>query len=538
MNRRNGADRLRAEVGDEERRLRRSARRGRAIDAALRRGGAAGDRDHAPSVRGLKAILGVVVTLISDVQVVGDAGSERVVESGLAALAEEVIVVARELTEADRAAAGLHAVLHVTIFVDERLHKRRLRRAGRGRGRNNEASSVGEIIDREHRAGGDRRHLARREVGVSAARIAEIIELERGERLRVDHPRPFEHTDLEVRVEARARLRSLDRGELAARLDVVGRAIAAVDQPRAGRRERQLSELLVALALVLRQRAVEIRRVVARERRPIVGAVEEEAVGDDRAADIHRAPIAILRIGQVLVDALLGDEGVPHRLEADFAGDLVRPRFADGVDLEAAGAPEIDCFRAAFDDVHLRHVVVVRLGHEDAEQRHRDVHAIEQVDVVLAAAARARAARHVLRHLNTGDELLQIAIVLCDRQRLDLLAGETALNLGRLFVDQRRFGGDGDVLRDSGHAELHVDRRLLAEEDVRLAGHRVHTGERVRQRVGSRQQRRKPVVAVGVAGRDAWLREHVRPRFYGDARQQRAVGSRDLPANGTRRLAE
>ena len=61
------------------------------------------------------------------------------------------------------------------------------------------------------------------------------------------------------------------------------------------------------------------------------------------------------------------------------------------------------------------------LGRERAEERQRHVDAVELIDVVLTAAARARAAHAVLREYCTaGINLSQIAIFLADRKSADL----------------------------------------------------------------------------------------------------------------------
>ncbi len=85
-----------------------------------------------------------------------------------------------------------------------------------------------------------------------------------------------------------------------------------------------------------------------------------------------------------------------EHLVLGLAGEPVRAGLADGVDLEAAGAEEVDRVGATLDDVDRGDVVRGRLSHEHTEQRHGDVRAVEQVDVRLAATARARATDCVL----------------------------------------------------------------------------------------------------------------------------------------------
>src|SRR5205807_6256492 len=163
----------------------------------------------------------------------------------------------------------------------------------------------------------------------------------------------------------------------------------------------------------------------------------EQTIRNDRTADVRIRPVALLVERQELASALFGYEVRSAHLIAGLAAVLVRPRLADGVDLEAAGSVEVDRLGAAADDGDLGDVVIVRIGVQHAEQRHGDVHAVEHVDVVLAAGAGARAADGIGADHDAGDELLQITVVLRDGQLADLFGGQTALQRGRLFVDQR-----------------------------------------------------------------------------------------------------
>ena len=73
---------------------------------------------------------------------------------------------------------------------------------------------------------------------------------------------------------------------------------------------------------------------------------------------------------------------------------------------------------------------------ERAEQRQRHVDAVELVDVVLAAAAGARAADRVLAELDGRNQLEQVAILLPDRHAADLLGGDGVLRVAELAIDQ------------------------------------------------------------------------------------------------------
>ncbi len=134
--------------------------------------------------------------------------------------------------------------------------------------------------------------------------------------------------------------------------------------------------------------------------------------------------------------------------------------------------------------------MVVRIGVEDAEERHGDVHAVEQVDVVLAAGAGTGTSHKVLGVHDAGDQLLQVAVVLRQRQLANLLAGQAALQGRRFLVDESGRGRDGDVLRHALHCQLGVRRCVLSEEYGRLPRGRLHSGEGVRDRVVARDQLR------------------------------------------------
>src|SRR6266852_1122660 len=103
MNHQNLSGRLLRQGGDVESRGRRSActRRTRSRDTHTCR-----DRDDTPSVGSLESIFGVFVILITDVNIVGGGRAERVVVPDLTALAIETVVVMRERTESNGAAAS------------------------------------------------------------------------------------------------------------------------------------------------------------------------------------------------------------------------------------------------------------------------------------------------------------------------------------------------------------------------------------------------------------------------------------------------
>src|SRR6266571_5252759 len=108
---------------------------------------------------------------------------------------------------------------------------------------------------------------------MTAARVAEVSEAERGEALRAGDPRAFQRSDLQLRVEACAGGGGLCRTEGSCVLDAMGVAVAAVDQPRRRRRPGQLPEFFVAGVPVAGQSTVEIRLTGLRVDRMIVRAV-------------------------------------------------------------------------------------------------------------------------------------------------------------------------------------------------------------------------------------------------------------------------
>src|SRR6266540_6781487 len=81
----------------------------------------------------------------------------------------------------------------------------------------------------------------------------------------------------------------------------------------------------------------------------------------------------------------------------------------DALPIFSAGAVEVQRLGPAAYDRDLRNVVRRGLGGERPEQGQGHVHAVEAVDVVLAAASGARSTRLVLRVLHARDQLLQVA---------------------------------------------------------------------------------------------------------------------------------
>ena len=464
-------------------------------------------------------------------ELVDHARAEREVVGELHAVPVEVVVV--ELPPvAGRSPAHVYAVLDVAVAVDQRLHERVVDGIARDRHRDREPPQRVEAVDVEPRAGRGRGHDVGDVIGPALRQVREVGVPGGEEALRADHPRAVGGEDLEPRLVARARGRGGVRQELRPRLDALRVAIAGVQQHRLRGSEGELAEALVARAVVRRELAVEVGLVGLGQRRPVVGAVEVEAVLQDRAAEAGVQPVAVLLVAGLDAGVELRSHALGLELVAELAVELGGARLADRVHREAAGAIEVDGPRPALEHGHLGDVVGGRLGGERPVLRQAHVDAVEVVDVVLAAAAGARTADRVLGVLHAGDQLLEVPVLLRERQAHDLVVRQRGRDRRGVLVDHRGLGGHRDRLADA-HPQHHVDERLLCELDHRLARHGLHARERELERVGARRQRRQHVLAVGRGHGLARPRQHVGARLYGRAGQHRAVRGRDLAADRT-----
>ena len=281
------------------------------------------------------------------------------------------------------------------------------------------------------------------------------------------------------------------RGEEVALVDALRVAVARVEEKRLRRREGQLAEALVPRALVVGQLPIEVGPVGPVLGRAVVGAVEVQVVLDDGAAEVGGQPAEVPLVPREAAAVEVRRHGVALELVADLAVEVAGARAADRVDREATGALEVDGAGAALHDRDLGDVVGGGLGGERAEERQVHVDAVELVDVVLSAAPGARPADGVLAVLDARDQLLQVAVLLADRQPHDLLAGEAALDGRRVLVDQGDLGGHRHRLGDSRDTQRRVGSRLLGEQDLGRAGHRLHAGEAEGEGVRPRRQRRE-----------------------------------------------
>ena len=419
----------------------------------------------------------------------------------LPVLAVEVLVV--ELAAVtNRSAAGLLACRrgHVSVAIDIGLDERVVRRLVRDRRRHREQSKLIESVDIEPRADVARRFHRGDVVGTTERVKIEAGELERHVLGRVDDPRSFSREDRLPELIARPCRRRRGLAEQVAAVEAMGISIAEVDQDRIVRCEGQLAEAFVTLPLVRGQRAVVVGAVLARVLGPVVRSVEEQLFLEDRTAAVEGEPLAILFVTR----AALGDQARHHVaalvLVSHLAAVAVGAGLARGVDRESTGAVEIDRPRAPLDRRDLRDVVRRRLGRQGAEQRQRDIRAVELVDVVLAAATGARSACSVLRELHAGNQLDQVAIFLADRQGRDLFARDATLDRRGVALDKRRRRRHGDGFRQNPNAECGVGNGVLAKLHQRLPRHGLHAGELELQGVGARRQRRHPEFTVGAGG--------------------------------------
>ena len=259
------------------------------------------------------------------------------------------------------------------------------------------------------------------------------------------------------------------RAEQVAGVGALRVAIAGVEQDGARRREGQLAEVLVALLLVLGQLAVVVGAVVALHVGPVVRAVEEELARKDRSADVDGDPVAILLVARAAAVVESAPSCWRLELEADLAGERFVPDLLTESIVKPPERSKSTARAPPWIIVTCAMSCVEGSADERAEQRQRHVDAVELVDVVLAAAAGARSADGVLRVLHAGDQLLQIAVLLADRQALICVARQAALDGRRLLVDQRRRRRDVDGLRSRPDAERGVDGRVLRRAGPRPA---------------------------------------------------------------------
>ena len=223
----------------------------------------------------------------------------------------------------------------------------------------------------------------------------------------------------------------------------------------------------------------------------------------DRPADGARRDVAVGRVRDELIG--LGDPGGGNHFDAQAAGQAVGARAGDGVGDEAGRASELRADAGAlhveFDDVEL-----VDFGGERPEARVGDVDAVDQIGVVLAAAAGGGRERVVLG--DAGNQLEQARVGARERQRFDGLGGVVEIDLGGLEVDGRRRGADLDVFLDR-HAEHEIDLRVLVDLDDHRAGGGGAAGLRDFDRVLPGEQRLEVVGAVAVGLRRASGRQAV-----------------------------
>ncbi len=245
--------------------------------------------------------------------------------------------------------------------------------------------------------------------------------------------------------------------------------------------------------------------------------VPEQPILDDRAAAGEGRDVLVARVLQRRV-LRLGGEFLGDGFEADAAVQLVGARARDGVGHEPGRASELRRDRAAL-DVELDHVEPVDLGAEIAEAGISDVDAIDQVDIVLPAAAAVRSEAGILG--DAGNQLEEARVVAVQRQVLNLLHRVVEVDLGRLQIHVRGGGGDGDVLLD-----------VQAEHDVRLRvpGHFDDHGPFGRadadlldgHHVRARQQQREPVSPAHRRCRRAGARQTVARHCHGGVGDDRS----------------
>ena len=172
--------------------------------------------------------------------------------------------------------------------------------------------------------------------GSPSDRLAKCVYLNVAWLRGADHPRSVGGRDLLPDVRAGAGRRRRIRQEQVALVDALRVAVAAVDQDRVRRRERQLAEAFVARALVFRQLAVQVRPVVPLVLGTVVRAVEVEVIREDRAAGVRDDPAAIRLVARDGAARERRRHARVLQLVAELPGVLRGARLADRIDREAA----------------------------------------------------------------------------------------------------------------------------------------------------------------------------------------------------------
>ena len=214
--------------------------------------------------------------------------------------------------------------------------------------------------------------------------------------------------------------------------------------------------------------------------------------------------------------SLPGHQRLGLKAILDAGREPVRAGAGLGVHGEAAAAVEAHGVGAAPLERHLLDVVAGGLRREGAEQRQRQVRAVEAVGVVLAAAARARPAHPVLGVLNAGGELHQVAKALPD--------GHAEHQFRSEGVAERRAAAAAEALRHHLHlldgaalriVQRQVDHGGLVEQHVH-GNLRAAAARHDPQKVGAWNQHRQPVAAFGIRDRGARTRQDGTARLNGN----------------------
>ena len=233
----------------------------------------------------------------------------------------------------------------------------------------------------------------------------------------------------------------------------------------------------------------ELGQVLRRPHPPLLVAVEEEhLVLDDGAAGVGaEGPVAVLRLrdSRLLVEVVLAPELLAAAVGVGGAGEVVRPRLGDQVDLRAAVAPRVGGEVGEL-DVHLADRV--RVHRVAGDLRQADVVAGDAVDgdgaPALAGAAHVRQPR-ADDDLPDGVRIGLVADARQDPQHRGDVAAADRDGVDRLLGDQRR-AVRADRLDDALRGDLHGllqggDRELHRADVVLLVGRQLGA----RQLVGS-----------------------------------------------------
>ena len=386
--------------------------------------------DEAPAVGDAVEIFHLLGPLDPGVEGVGHRGAPGGVVGQFVVPAEEVLVVDLVVAADIAAARGDARAVQEAILGDEWRDEGVI--GGLGGGAGDRHLELALRVQGVHvQVAGEGGHGAGEIVRMIGALEDEVGGLEVEEAVGGHIPGGLQGRDLHLGVAALAGGVRVGGAAVARVVDrVIGVPQAGVDQDVLGRGVGQLAEVFLPGFRVVGGRPLVVGAVLLADCGPVEGEEVEELVRQDGPAHVEdRVGLRLLVDGGRGVVAL-GHQAVREGLIGELSRQSVGAGLADGVDAVARGAVETHRVGAALADGDLVDVVARRLGGHRSIHGQVDVHTVELVHVVLAAATGAGAADRILGVHDAGDELDQIAIVLAHGEGVHGLGAEGGLELG------------------------------------------------------------------------------------------------------------